>query len=63
MMILYNYGYALERLGKYDQAIRFFQYVEEFKPRWSEACFGMAVTYFKLDEYKQSKKTVKIAIK
>lgn len=63
LTLLYNYGCANERLGRYDTAIRFFQYAEDIKPRWSDALFGKAVTYFKLGEYKQSKKCVKLAIK
>ena len=60
--LLYNYACVNERLGRYDVALRFFQHAMEIRPRWTDALFGQAVTYFKLGKYCQSKDCVKTAI-
>ena len=62
LQLIYNYACVNEKLGRYDIAIRFFGYAIEIRPRWTDALFGQAVTYFKLGNFKMSKKCVKTAI-
>ena len=60
--LLYNYASINEKIGNYDMALKFFDFCKEIRPRWTDALFGKAVTFFKLGEFKKSKKCVKIAI-
>lgn len=60
--LLYNYASLNEKLERYDIALQFFDFCLEIRPRWTDALFGKAVTYFKLGEFKKSKKCVKTAI-
>jgi tetratricopeptide (TPR) repeat protein len=60
--LLYNYACVNEKIGNYQTALQFFDFAMEIRPRWTDALFGKAVTYFKLGHFKQSKKCVKTAI-
>lgn len=63
LKLLFNYACFSEKMGRIQIARKFFKYCQNIKPRWTDALFGEAITYFKECNFKQSKRCVKIAIR
>lgn len=63
LQLLFNFAVFNEKQGRINIARRFFKYCQDIRPRWCDALFGEAVTYYKDGNYKASKRCVKIAIK
>lgn len=61
--LVYNLGSVYQNLGKFTISRMFYDHCLEIKPRWTEALFGKAVTYFKQGMYNDSRRCVKVAIK
>lgn len=61
--LLYNFAVANEHILRQKIAIKFYQYAEICKPRWSDALLGEAICHFKLEDYKSAKRCTKKAIK
>ena len=60
--LLYNYACINEKLGRPYIALKFFEHARELRPRWTDALFGEAVTYFKLGNYRKSQESISLAI-
>jgi tetratricopeptide (TPR) repeat protein len=60
--LLYNYGCLSEKLGRFEEAIKFFEFSMEIKPRYTDSLFALAVIYFKLGEYKECEVNIRVAI-
>lgn len=60
--LMYNFACANERLGNYEKAMRFFQYAQRAKPRWTDAVFGEALAHFKLKDFTSAEACVELAL-
>jgi tetratricopeptide (TPR) repeat protein len=61
--LLYNYACANILIYNNDIALIFFQFARYVRNGWSDAYFGESVANFKLKNFKEAKKCVKIALK
>lgn len=60
--LLYNYACLSEKLGRFEEAIKFFEFSMEIRPRCTDSLFALAVIYFKLGEYKLCENKIRVAI-
>jgi tetratricopeptide (TPR) repeat protein len=60
--LLYNYACLSEKLGRFEEAINFFEFSMEIRPRCTDSLFALAVIYFKLGEYKECEHKIRVAI-
>ena len=60
--LLYNYACLSEKLGRYFEAIKFFEFSMEIRPRFTDSLFALAVIYFKLGDYKKCENNIRVAI-
>jgi len=47
--LLSNYSAAQIMIGRNDVALKFFHFARQVRNSWSDAYYGEAVAYFKLD--------------
>jgi len=61
--LLYNYACANERIGKYQVAVKFFNYANKMKLNWSDALYGQSIAHFKLKQYSAAERCAVKAVK
>ena len=60
--LLYNFACVNEKIGNFGTAIKFFGFLEKLRPKWVDSLYGMAVSFFRIGNYKTAKQIIKKAI-
>ena len=61
--LLFNFGNVHERIGEYETAIKFFKFAQLRDEGWSDAYYGEGICQFEMQNFKNAKKSLKMAIK
>lgn len=61
-ILLYNLACCFEKISKFKNTIRWLEHALSVKQRWTDAFYGLAMTYFKMGDYQQSSHYIENAI-
>ncbi|CDW86062.1 tpr domain containing protein [Stylonychia lemnae] len=61
-ILLYNLACQFQKIGKFENSIRWLKHSLNIKPQWTDAYYGLAITKFKMQKYDLALKNIELAI-
>eukprot|EP00347_Sterkiella_histriomuscorum_P021543 403333609 len=61
-ILIYNLACQYHKIHKYMNCIRWLEHSLVIKPRWTDAYYGLSLTYFKLGQYEKAAEEVQRAV-
>jgi tetratricopeptide (TPR) repeat protein len=52
--LMHNLACCYDKIGLYGCAIRWFEHGLKLKHRWTDALYGLSVSYFKIKKYEKA---------